>query len=145
MKKIIFPGLVAGVVLLILSIFGLYINIWFFPDLAMQYFQPTFNEQSSRIMLYFIHPFIIAMALSWFWNRTKSKLTGSFISRGIEFGIIYSLMATLPSMWLVFSSITVSLTMVITWFVLGVLQAIVTGLVCEKMNPYIPAENINRI
>lgn len=145
MKKIIFPGLVAGVVLLILSILGLYINIWFFPDLAMQYFQPTFNEQSSRIMLYFIHPFIIAMALSWFWNRTKSKLTGSFISRGIEFGIIYSLMATLPSMWLVFSSITVSLTMVITWFVLGVLQAIVAGLVCEKMNPYIPAENINRI
>lgn len=145
MKKIIFPGLVAGVILLILSIFGLYINIWFFPDLAMQYFQPTFNEQSSRIMLYFIHPFIIAMALSWFWNRTKSKLTGSFISRGIEFGIIYSLMATLPSMWLVFSSITVSLTMVITWFVLGVLQAIVAGLVCEKMNPYIPAENINRI
>lgn len=135
MKTIIFPGLVAGVVLLILSVLGLYLNIWLFPDLAMQYFQPTFNEQSSRIMLYFIHPFIIAMALSWFWNRTKSKLAGSFITRGIEFGIIYTLMATFPSMWLVFSSITVSLTMVLSWFVFGLIQAIVVGLVCEKMNP----------
>ncbi len=135
MKKIIFPGLVAGVVLLILSVLGLYLTIWLFPDLAMQYFQPTFNEQSSRIMLYFIHPFIIAMALSWFWNRIKGILKGSFLTRGIEFGIIYALIATFPAMWLVFSSITVSLQMVFTWFVFGLIQAVVAGLVCEKMNP----------
>jgi hypothetical protein len=135
MKKVIFPGLVAGVVLLILSIFGLYLNIWIFPDLAMQYFQPAFNEQSSRIMLYFIHPFIIAMALSWFWSKIKGILKGSFLTRGIEFGIIYALIATFPAMWLVFSSITVSLQMVATWFVLGLIQAIIAGLVCEMMNP----------
>ena len=135
MKKVIFPGLVAGVVLLILSVLGLYLNIWMFPDLAMQYFQPAFNEQSSRIMLYFIHPFIIAMALSWFWSKIKGILKGSFLTRGIEFGIIYALVATFPAMWLVFSSITVSLQMVATWFVLGLIQAIIAGLVCEMMNP----------
>jgi len=135
MKKVIFPGLVAGVVLLILSILGLYLNMWIFPDLAMQYFQPAFNEQSSRIMLYFIHPFIIAMALSWFWSKIKGILKGSFLTRGIEFGIIYALVATFPAMWLVFSSITVSLQMVATWFVLGLIQAIIAGLVCEMMNP----------
>ena len=135
MKKVIFPGLVAGVVLLILSILGLYLNIWIFPDLAMQYFQPAFNEQSSRIMLYFIHPFIIAMALSWFWSKIKGILKGSFLTRGIEFGIIYALVATFPAMWLVFSSITVSLQMVATWFVLGLIQAVIAGLVCEMMNP----------
>ena len=135
MKKVIFPGLVAGVVLLILSILGLYLNMWIFPDLAMQYFQPAFNEQSSRIMLYFIHPFIIAMALSWFWSKIKGILKGSFLTRGIEFGIIYALVATFPAMWLVFSSITVSIQMVATWFVLGLIQAIIAGLVCEMMNP----------
>lgn len=135
MKKVIFPGLVAGVVLLILSILGLYLNMWIFPDLAMQYFQPAFNEQSSRIMLYFIHPFIIAMALSWFWSKIKGILKGSFLTRGIEFGIIYALVATFPAMWLVFSSITVSLQMVATWFVLGLIQAVIAGLVCEMMNP----------
>ncbi len=135
MKKIIFSGLIAGVVLLILSILGLYVNMLIFPDLAMQYFQPTFNEQSGRVMLYFIHPFIIAMALSSFWNRMKEILKGSFLTRGIEFGIIYALIATFPAMWLVFSSITVSWQMVATWFVLGLIQAIIAGLVCEKINP----------
>ena len=135
MKKVITSGLVSGVVLLIFSIVGLYVTMWVFPDLAMQYFQPTFNEQASRIMLYLIHPFIIAMALAWFWNRVKTTLVGSFLTRGIAFGFLYALIATLPAMWLVYSSITVSLLMVTTWFVFGVFQGIICGLVCEKLNP----------
>lgn len=135
MKKIIIPGLVAGVVILILSVLGLYLTIWLLPGVAMQYFDPAFNDQASRAMFYYIHPFIIAMALSWFWNRVKGILTGSFLSRGIEFGIIYVLVATLPTMWLLYSTITVSLEMTLTWFVFGLLQGIIAGLVFERMNP----------
>jgi hypothetical protein len=69
MKKIFFAGLVAGIVLLVLSIFGLYMTIWFFPGIAIQYFNPAFDTQSSRIMIYFLHPFVISFALSWFWDR----------------------------------------------------------------------------
>ena len=58
MKKVIISGLVAGVVLLILSVLGLYITIWFFPGLAAQYFDPAFNDESGRVMLYYVHPFI---------------------------------------------------------------------------------------
>jgi len=135
MKKIIIPGLVAGLVILILSVLGLYLTIWLLPGVAMQYFDPAFNDQASRAMLYYIHPFIIAMALSWFWNRVKGILTGSFLSRGIEFGLIYVLVATLPTMWLLYSAITVSLEMTVTWFVFGLLQGIIAGLVFERMNP----------
>ncbi len=135
MKKIIISGLIAGVILLVLSILGLYLTMWLFPDIAMQYFNPAFNDQSSRYMIYYIHPFIIALALSWFWNRFKGILTGSFFTRGIEFGLIYVLIATFPSMWLIYSAISVSLAMVATWFVFGLLQGIISGLVFEKINP----------
>lgn len=135
MKKIIISGLIAGVILLVLSILGLYLTMWLFPDIAMQYFNPAFNDQSSRYMIYYIHPFIIALALSWFWNRFKGILTGSFFTRGIEFGLIYVLIATFPSMWLIYSAISVSLSMVATWFVFGLLQGIISGLVFEKINP----------
>ncbi|TAN14936.1 MAG: hypothetical protein EPN37_11125 [Chitinophagaceae bacterium] len=135
MKKIIISGLIAGVILLVLSILGLYLTMWLFPDIAMQYFNPAFNDQSSRYMIYYIHPFIIALALSWFWNRFKGILTGSFFTRGIEFGLIYVLIATFPSMWLIYSAISVSLPMVATWFVFGLLQGIISGLVFEKINP----------
>jgi hypothetical protein len=135
MKKIIKAGLVAGIVLLILSVLGLYITIWLFPSLAMQYFDPAFATESSRYMLYFLHPFVIGLALSWFWSRFKGVLTGSFLTRGIEFGLIYGMVATFPMMWLIYSAMNVSLELVTTWFVLALVQGLIAGLVFEKLNP----------
>jgi hypothetical protein len=135
MNKIIRAGLVAGVILFILSVLGLYATIWFFPGLAGQYFDPAFNSGDGRIMLYYVHPFVISIALSWFWSRFKGVLTGSFISRGVEFGVIYTLIATLPMMVLIYSAMSVSLAIVATWFVLALVQGTIAGLVFEKMNP----------
>jgi hypothetical protein len=135
MKKIIVVGLLAGVVLLILSILGLYVTIWFFPGLAAQYYDPAFDSGPDKYLLYYIHPFVIAMALSWFWNRFKTLLTGSFVTRGIEFGVIYALIAILPALWLTYSAISVSLAIVGTWLLFGLLQGLIAGLVFEKLNP----------
>ncbi len=135
MKKILTAGLVAGIVLSMLSVLGLYATIWLFPNLAQQYFDPAFNMQSSRVTIYYLHPFIISLALSWFWNRSKGILTGSFLTRGIEFGLIYAFVALFPMMWLIYSAISISLAMVLTWFVLGLLQGIIAGLIFEKLNP----------
>jgi len=135
MKKIVKSGLVAGIVLLVLSVTALYLTLWLLPGLAVEYFNPAFESQESRIMIYYIHPFIISLALSWFWQRFKGVLTGSFISRGIEFGLIYTLVATFPMTWLIYSALSVSLEMVATWLVLALFQGIAAGLVFEKTNP----------
>ena len=135
MKKIILSGLLTGVVLLILSIVSLYVTIWAFPTLAAQYYDPAFDTQAGRYMIYYAHPFVIALALSWFWNRFKGVLTGGFLTRGIEFGLVYALIAIFPVMWLIYSAMSVSLAMVATWWVFGLLQGIVAGLVFEKLNP----------
>ena len=135
MKKILISGLVAGVVLLFLSILGLLTTIGLFPNLALLYFDPAFDAQSDRAMIFYIHPFLISFALSWFWSRFKGILTGSFFTRGIEFGLIYMLVATLPMMWFIYSVIHVSLFMIATWFVLALVQGIIAGLIFEKINP----------
>jgi hypothetical protein len=133
-KKIIFPGLVAGLVLLLLSVIGLYGTVWLFPTLAVQYFSPPFDRQSERAVLYFAHPFVVGLALAWFWDRCKSLFKGSFLGRGIEFGLLYWLVAVFPMMWLIYSTIDVSLTLVGSWLVFGLLQGIAAGLLFEKMN-----------
>src|SRR6201996_4589858 len=135
MKKIITSGLIAGVVLLILSVLALYVTIWFFPTLAAQYYDPAFDTQSGRYMIYYAHPFVIALALAWFWDRFKGALKGSYVTKGIEFGLIYALVAILPVMWLTYSALSVSLEMVGTWLVFGLLQGVIAGLVFEKANP----------
>jgi hypothetical protein len=135
MKKIILSGLLTGVVLLILSILALYATIWLFPTLAAQYYNPAFDTQAGRYMIYYIHPFVIALALSWFWDRFKGVLTGGFLTKGIEFGVVYALIALFPVMWLIYSAISVSLVMVATWWAFGLLQGVIAGLVFEKLNP----------
>ncbi|MEP7127267.1 MAG: hypothetical protein ABI729_00305 [Chitinophagales bacterium] len=136
MKKVIISGLVAGIVMLVVSIAALYFTIMLFPNLALEYYNPAFrmNDESSSI-LYYIHPFLLGLALAWFWERFKGVLTGSFTMRGIEFGIIYSLIATLPAMLLIYSAMNVTFDLVLTWFLYGFIQSIIAGLVCEKLNP----------
>jgi hypothetical protein len=135
MKKIIIPGIVAGFVLLILSVAGIYATVWIFPGIATQYFDPAFDMQSSRVMIYYLHPFVIAMALSFFWGRFKTVLTGSFLTRGIEFGLIYAMVAVFPMMWLIYGAMSVSIEMLATWFILAVIQGLIAGLIFEKLNP----------
>jgi hypothetical protein len=135
MKRIISSGLIAGVVLLILSVLALYATIWFFPTLASQYYDPAFDNQSGRYLIYYAHPFVIALALAWFWDRFKGALKGSYLTKGIEFGLIYALVAIFPVMWLTYSALAVSLAMVGTWLVFGLLQGVIAGLLFEKFNP----------
>ncbi len=87
-------------------------------------------------MLYFAHPFIVGFALAWFWDRFKGILKGSFLSRGVEFGLLYWLVAVFPMMWLIYSAINVSLSLVASWLVFGLLQGIAAGLLFEKMNAW---------
>ncbi len=133
-RKVIFPGLVTGIVLLLLSIVGLYGMIWLLPSLAVLYFDPAFDTQSERAILYFAHPFVVGFALSWFWDRSKGLFKGSFLGKGIEFGLLYWLVAVVPMMWLIYSAIAVPLQLVASWLLFGLIQGIVAGFILEKVN-----------
>jgi len=135
MGKIIITGLVAGAVLLLISVIGLYTITLIFPEATLQYVDSAFDTESHKRIVYYLHPFVISLALSWFWVRFRSVLRGTFFTRGIEFGLIYSLVATFPMMWLIYSALNISLAMVVTWFILALIQGIIAGLVLEKMNP----------
>lgn len=135
MKKIFLSGLLAGCILFIISYGGLYIAIRFFPDFFVMYNNPLFNSDGSRDVLFYLHAFIISFALSWFWDRFKSLFIGPAILRGLEFGSVYALIALLPVMWITFSSLDITLVMVGSWFIYGLAQAIIAGMVFAKLNP----------
>ena len=135
MKKIIVPGLIAGVVLFILSYGSLYLGIRFFPNLFIDYNNPLFNSDGNRDALFYMHAFVISFSLSWFWDRFKSLFHGAFILRGLEFGSVYALVALLPVMWITFSAMDVTVYMVLSWFLYGLAQAIIAGILFAKLNP----------
>ena len=135
MKKILIPGILTGIFLLISSFIALFLTIKLFPSLAWEYFGPTFNTDGSRDILFYIHPFLLGLALAWFWNRVKEIFTGNSIAKALEFSLIYAAIATIPTMWITFSAINISLEMVLTWILYGLLQALVAGLILSRLNP----------
>lgn len=135
MKKILKCGLIAGIILFIISYGGLYLSIRFFPAFFVEYNNPLFNSEGSRDVFFYLHAFIISFALSWFWERFKSLFHGSSVVRGLEFGSVYALVALLPVMWITFSSLDITLVMVGSWFIYGLVQAIIAGILFARINP----------
>ncbi|MBU1371306.1 MAG: hypothetical protein KJ712_03005 [Bacteroidetes bacterium] len=135
MKRVLTSGLTAGFILSILGYGSLFLAIKFFPSLFASYNNPLFNSDGSRDILFYMHAFVLSMALAWFWERFKGMFAGGFIIRGIEFGFVYAIVSLIPVMWITFSALDVTATMVLSWLVYGLFQAIIAGVLFAKMNP----------
>lgn len=135
MKKIIIPGIIAGLVLFILGYGTLYLGIRFFPGLFMDYNNPLFNSEGNRDVFFYMHSFVISFALSWFWDRFKILFKGHMILRGLEFGFVYAMVSLLPVMWITFSALDINFLMVFSWFIYGFAQAVVAGIIFAKTQP----------
>jgi len=136
MKKAASPILIAGFLVLLVSIALLYAIIYVLPNVMEEYYNPVFRSSSfTTDWLFYGHPFVLSLSLYWFWDRFKTFFSGSFVWRAFEIALAYGIIAMLPVLWLTFSAIDISFIMVGTWLVYGILQAFVAGLVFAKMNP----------
>jgi hypothetical protein len=135
MNKVFTTWLIAGTLLLVLGLGMFYAGIYFFPKIADEYFSPVFRRAGETDWTFYVHPFILAVALKWFWERYKGIFKGGVFLRAIEVALVYGIVALLPILWLTFSAIDVSFKMVITWFIYGLVQAFAAGLIFAKFNP----------
>jgi len=135
MTRVFIAWLTAGIVMLILGLLMLYAGIHFFPKIADEYFSPVFRRSGETDWTFYVHPFILSIGLKWFWERYKGILKGGAWLRAIEVALVYAIVALLPILWLTFSAIDVSVKMVVTWFIYGIVQAFAAGLVFAKLNP----------
>ncbi|MBI2031550.1 MAG: hypothetical protein HYT08_02940 [Candidatus Levybacteria bacterium] len=121
-------GLIAGVILLVV---GLGFN-WFagliFPPIAQEYKNPAlFRPWDDPLMLaFFGYPFIVGLVLSYLWDKIKAK-------DPLEFAKFYFIIATIPGMFISYTSFQISLLMVLVWTASGFLQVYVAGFVFTKI------------
>lgn len=134
MKKTFLSGLIAGFVLLILSVAGLYLLLWQMPDMAMEYFGPAFISPDRRNVLYYVHPFIIAICLLWLWRQFQHIFKGSIIIKSLKFGMVYMTIATFPYMLLIYSAIDVSWLIILSWLIFGFVEATVGAIIFYQIH-----------
>ncbi len=135
MKKIIIAVATSTIVLSILGAAMLFGAIKVFPKLMEEYFSPVFRPSGQKDWLFYAHPLILSIALKWFWERYKSIFHGSVLFRALEVALVYFIVALLPVLWLTFSAIDISLPMMLTWMVYGLVQSFAAGIVFAKLNP----------
>jgi len=135
MKKVILSVMVSGFTLLLLSVALFYASAYLFPAVTQEYLSSVFRSAGKLDWLYYLHPFILSIGLKWFWERYKALFKGPLMLRAIEVALVYSIVALIPVLWLTFSAIDVSLSMVFMWLLYGLIQAFVAGLVFAKLNP----------
>jgi len=138
MKKTILSGLFAGVAMLIVGMIFSWLFNWLFPSVALEYQNPgLFRPWSDPLMsLYFLYPFILGLILSFLWNKHKlsPNFGGSVWKKGATFGAAYWVVASIPGMFISYSSLQVSLLMVIGWSISGLINAIVAGWILARWN-----------
>lgn len=137
MKNILIPGLAAGFGMLIVSFgFGFLIN-GSYTTLNLEYQNPNlFRPWSDPLMqLFYLGPFILGLGLAFIWNKIKASISGKSVwIKGLKFGLGYFLVGTIPGMFISYSSFPISLLMIMSWTVSGLLEAITAGIILARIN-----------
>lgn len=127
-KEILKNTLISGLAIFICSYGCLFLAIKIFPEHFVDYINPIFNSEGERDVYFYLHPFVLALSLSVFWNRFSKTFGGNKLKIGIEFGLVYAFVALVPILWITYSSMDVALEMVITWLIYGFFQSSIAGI-----------------
>lgn len=137
LKKVLYPGIVAGLAVLVIGILHSLLVSYAFPSLGQEYANTAiFRPFDDPLMiLFYIHPFVLGLIIAWVWDMVKTHFKTDPWHRGFNFGAYFGVVTLIPGMLITYSSMQVSLTMIITWTAAGFLNAIVAGIILAKLNP----------
>jgi hypothetical protein len=133
MKKIILPGLLLGLIILII---GMILNYLFMliPSVNADYTSGFMRSwQDPLMMAFFFYPFILGLVFAWLWDKTKSSFKGKM--RGCYFGWLLFFLTTVPGMWITYTSFNLSFLTILGWTVSGFINAIIAGFFLAWRNP----------
>jgi len=137
MKRAIVQSLLVGLVLLVAMVaIGMMMNAAM-PSLASEYTKTAiFRPWSDPLMsLYYLHPFILGLVFVYVWHTIKSSFGHmSFWQKVGKFTILTSLISTLPGMLMTYSSFRVSLGLVASWTLSGIVSAFIASYLTVKLD-----------
>jgi hypothetical protein len=132
MKKIIVPGLAAGVVMLTSSVLLMIAFTILLPGLEAEYMgNIMFRPWSDPLMYYvYLNPIILGFLFAFVWQKVQGSFNDkSKIKSGAKFGLSIFLIFGITGMLMSLSTFNISALMVLTWTISGLIQDILGGIV----------------
>lgn len=137
MKRRFKPGMLAGVLILVILMGQSYISSWLSPTLAEQYSNTSLYRPWSvpAMWLIFLYPFSLGLALAWIWDKAQPVLKGNGLTKTIKFACAYWVVGVIPTMIMIYSCFPVTKWVVIIWTVSGFFYGLAAALVFARMLP----------
>lgn len=128
-------GLIAGVAVLVVGVGINFLAGAVLPGIQKEYQNPSLFRpwEDPLMMAFFLYPFIFGLVGVYLWSLLKDKLKGDETKKAYEFAKIYFIVATIPGMFITYTSFQISLTMVLLWAVTGFVEAFVAGYIFAKV------------
>lgn len=128
-------GLIAGLANLILGFVLNWLTGFMLPGIYREYQNTAvFRPWNDPLMLlYFAYPFILGVILAYLWGLLKENFKGDLLKKAFNFAKIYLILATIPGMFITYTSMQISLPMVLWWAFTGFLQVFVAGLIFARL------------
>jgi len=135
-KKVVWPGVLVGVIMLAVGMAMNYFMNFVFPSLQVEYeTSGVFRPWDDPLMsLYFLYPIAIGLVLAWVWDKTKALFKGSDSKRAINFALAYWILTSIPSVIINYSSFPISFLMIFSWLIIGLIYGLIAGFIFVKLN-----------
>ena len=135
MKKVVIFGLVAGALMLAVSIVLSLIISSIFPEAMAEYSNAEiFRQWVDPLMYYFfLHPFLMGVILSFIWLKVRGLIDEEGLKKGLVYGFYVWLFFGVPGMLMTISTFQVSPFLVGTWTVSVLAQDLAAGLLFARM------------
>jgi len=131
-KNIVLAGLCGGVVLLVsMFVFGMIATAIAPYDIATLGGMRAMDD--PVMALFFLYPFVLSFVATILFDVIKDSLKGTALSKGLMFGLLLFMVQTIPSMFVIFTSMTYPLGFHIGSFLNGIIGYPVIGILFAKI------------
>ena len=131
-KNIIAGGIAGGITLLIaMFVFGKIAGFIAPFDMATLGGMRAANDP---VMAFFVlYPFVLAFAAAILFDMIKNSLNGTYLNKGLMFGFLLFIIETIPSIFIIFTTMTYPLGFYLSSFLTGIIAYPVIGIIFVKI------------
>jgi len=129
MKKIVVGGLLAALVLVIVSfVFGsLSANMYVMSPAGM--WKSMMGQRFFLKMV--IYDIVVGLILSYVYSILKSSVPGSGLQKGVIFGLLVWLVGSVPGLGMTFLTMNIRNKLLIIWLINGLVNYVCAGAAVE--------------
>ena len=132
-ETIVVSGIVAGIVILVLSmIVSSATQALFDYNVLTLVGMRSVNDPVS--LLFFLYPFVLALALAILYDFTKKSFTGTPMRKGIMLGLLGWIVYGIPSAFIVFSSMDYPIGFTINSVIGSLIYMLGAGITITKLS-----------